>query len=40
MRRLWEQPWWIRVLAIVGAIYLVSTAISLLVFLLVVLFAE
>jgi hypothetical protein len=40
MRRLRDQPWWITVLAVVGALYLIGTAISLLVFLLVVLFAE
>ena len=40
MRRLLEQPWWIKLLALVGALYLIGTAISLLVFLLVVLFAE
>jgi hypothetical protein len=40
MKRLRDQPWWITVLALVGALYLVGTAISLLVFLLVVLFAD
>jgi hypothetical protein len=40
MRRLLDQPWWIKLLAVVGALYLIGTAISLLVFLLVLLFAE
>jgi hypothetical protein len=40
MRRLLDQPWWIKLLALVGALYLIGTAISLLVFVIVLLFAE
>lgn len=40
MRALRGQPWWIKLLVVVGALYLVATAISLLVFLLVVVWAE
>jgi hypothetical protein len=40
MRALCGQPWWIKLLAVVGALYLIGTAISLLVLLLVVLWAD
>ena len=34
------QPLWIKLLVVVGALYLIGTAVSLLAFLLVVLFAD
>jgi hypothetical protein len=40
VKALREGPWWLKVLAAIGALYLVATAISLIVFLLVVLWAE
>jgi hypothetical protein len=40
VRRLRDQPRWVKLLVVVGALYLIGTAISLLVFLAVVLWAE
>jgi hypothetical protein len=40
VRRLRDQPWWVKLLVVVGALYLIGTAISLLVFLAIVLWAE